>query len=531
MNLFRKAPIQQKLVLLIMVITTCTLLLACAGFTTYEIITFRASMVVNLSTLAEITGNNAAGALDFNDQKAAQETLSALAAEPHIAGACIYDVNGRLFAKYNSQFASPPKAPAPGHAFRDGNLTLSRTITSKGDTIGAIYLVSDLNALYARLGRYVVILGAAFALTLIIALEMSRRLQWVISEPILELARAARAVGERRDYSIRVTKQNPDEVGALVDGFNQMVAQIQDRDATLEQRVMERTMELEKLHKELMGASRKAGMAEVATSVLHNVGNVLNSINVSTTLVQDTLTNSKTKNLARLAGLVGEHRDHLPEFFASDPKAAQVPVYLDFLAGELSRESQLMITELQLTRKNIDHVKDIVSMQQSYAKYSGVVEKVNPVDLVEDAVRMNDAALRRHEVGLVRDFAPTIKNITAEKQKILQILINLIRNAKYACAESNRADKLVTLVLRSEKDRVRFQVVDNGVGIPPENMERIFNHGFTTRETGHGFGLHSGALAAHEMGGTLTAHSDGPGTGACFTLELPIEPISEHEHN
>jgi PAS domain S-box-containing protein len=281
---------------------------------------------------------------------------------------------------------------------------------------------------------------------------------------------------------------------------------------------------LNKVHRQLVEASRMAGMAEVATSVLHNVGNVLNSVNVSATLVLDAVTDSKVKNVGRLAALILEHKDNLADFFTSDPKGRQVPAYLDSLAAELSQEQEKLIAEMQLTRKNIEHIRDIVMMQQNYARFSGVVEKVNPVELMEDAVRMNDAALVRHEVRVVRDFSPQVPEIMAEKHKILQILVNLIRNAKYACDESSRKDRAITLELRNGGDRVRFAVVDNGVGIPPENMSRIFNHGFTTRPNGHGYGLHSGALAAHEMGGTLTAHSNGAGTGARFTLELPLQP-------
>jgi signal transduction histidine kinase len=161
-------------------------------------------------------------------------------------------------------------------------------------------------------------------------------------------------------------------------------------------------------------------------------------------------------------------------------------------------------------------------MQQSYAKVSGVAEKIAVADLVEDAIRMNAGALTRHDISLVRDYRarPTV---TVDKHKVLQILVNLIRNAKYACDEAGRIDKQMIVRVAAENSRVRISVVDNGVGIPEANLARIFQHGFTTRKHGHGFGLHSGALAAKELGGALTAHSDGPGRGATFTLELGIE--------
>jgi PAS domain S-box-containing protein len=281
---------------------------------------------------------------------------------------------------------------------------------------------------------------------------------------------------------------------------------------------------IEKVHQQLLETSRQAGMAEVATSVLHNVGNVLNSVNVSTTLVLDLLKRSRLGNLGRLAAMIQEQQADLGKFFTSDPRGKQLPDYLSKLAAHLATEQTEMVNEIELTRKNVEHIKDIVTMQQNYAKVSGVVEKVRATDLVEDALRMNAAALNRHEVEVIRDFPAEPVECNLERQKVLQILVNLIRNAKYACDESGRADKRLTVQVRQTADRAQISVLDNGVGIPAENMTRIFNHGFTTRENGHGFGLHSGALAAKELGGSLSAHSDGPGLGARFVLELPLQP-------
>jgi signal transduction histidine kinase len=163
-------------------------------------------------------------------------------------------------------------------------------------------------------------------------------------------------------------------------------------------------------------------------------------------------------------------------------------------------------------------------MQQSYATMVSIIEPLDPVTLMEDSLRMNLGALARHSVNVARDFKPT-PQILAEKAKVLQILVNLIRNAKYAADDGGRDDKLVTLRIEpGDEGRVRLIVLDNGVGIPAENLTRIFGHGFTTRVGGHGFGLHSSANAAREMKGSLTVHSDGLGTGAAFTLELPAAP-------
>ena len=285
--------------------------------------------------------------------------------------------------------------------------------------------------------------------------------------------------------------------------------------------------ELEQAQKKLVDTSHQAGMAEVATGVLHNVGNVLNSVNVSATLVMDHLKKSKAGSLTRVVAMLHEHAADLGAFLAGDPKGKQLPAYLEQLAGHLANEQIVSIKELELLRQNIDHIKDIVAMQQSYAKVSGVLETVKVIDLIEDALRMNAGALVRHDVQLVREYHEHAPEITVEKHKVLQILVNLIRNAKYACDESNRHDKRLTVRVTNGDDRVRIAVADNGMGIPPENLTRIFAHGFTTKKDGHGFGLHSGALAAKELGGALHVHSEGSNRGATFTLELPIEKKSE----
>ena len=279
-------------------------------------------------------------------------------------------------------------------------------------------------------------------------------------------------------------------------------------------------------HKELLIASRGAGMAEVASNVLHNVGNVLNSVNVSATLVVELARKSKVAQLEKAVALLDEHAADLAGFLTAHPKGVQLRSYLRQLSQLLAREQQTAIAELESLRKNIEHIKDIVAMQQSYAKISGVIETVNVSELVEDALRMNEGALRQHDIQLIREYLD-VPPISVETHKVLQILVNLIRNAEYACDDSARPDKELRLRISPTAGGVAIAVVDNGIGISPENLTRIFSHGFTTRKGGHGFGLHGGALAARELGGSLTAHSDGPGTGATFVLELSGHPKTE----
>ena len=281
--------------------------------------------------------------------------------------------------------------------------------------------------------------------------------------------------------------------------------------------------ELAQAQKELLVLSRQAGMAEVATGVLHNVGNVLNSVNISASCAADRLRKSRLGQLSKVAALLSSHETDLPGFFANDPRARQLPGYLTQLAEHLAGEQTRTLAELAELQKHVDHIKEIVVMQQDFAKVSGVAETVPVTGLLEDALLMNAGSLTRHAIRIHKEFETT-PVISVDKHKALQILVNLLHNAKQACDETQRDDKQITLRVMSAADRVRISIADNGVGIPAENLDRIFNHGFTTKKNGHGFGLHSGANAVKELGGSLHVHSDGLGQGATFTVELPLQP-------
>jgi len=288
--------------------------------------------------------------------------------------------------------------------------------------------------------------------------------------------------------------------------------------------IKEAEAKVEVLHRQLVETSRLAGKAEVASDVLHNVGNALNSINVSCSLAIGALKALNFRNLARIPSLLKEHAGQLEEFLTTDPRGKRIPDYLVALPQKFEEQKNFLLRELGQLRQHIEHVNQIVALQQSYAKVAGLEESVEVAQLVEDALQVNAVALQRHTIRYRRDLEP-LPPILVDKHKVLQILINLIRNAKYALDEAERPDKLLTLRVRRTADaRVQIQVIDNGVGIPPENLTLIFAHGFTTRRNGHGFGLHSGALAARELGGALFAHSDGLGHGATFTLTLPFKP-------
>ena len=804
MLIFGNHSLRRKQMLIIMLTSTATLLLACAAFVWVESLGFRSELLTEISTMAQIAGSNCTAALDFNDPTAAEGTLGALRAEPPIAKASVYNAQGELFAMYErdgkaSRDEFPPVQSA-GQEFRGNQLRIFQPITMDGEKVGTIYVAVDLYELTDHLKRLAKIAVLVLGISLVAAFLLSMRLQRVISGPILQLAQVARSVALEKNYSVRANKQSNDELGQLVDGFNEMLVQIQERDAALqaaqedlEERVEERTKELaesqslylslvdqmpagifrkdpqgrfvfvnswycrikgikadqilgktpleieswiladenvdfpvaeresrlaqqamnhhqiimetgkeieveeaypgpdgrtqdlhvvksavfgpngeitgtqgmlfdvserkkieaelayerdllralmeyspdpiyfkdsqsrflkngkahalifginradelegktdfdffaeesarprfedeqeiirtgrpllnkvekevykdgrvswsltskipfrdkegeiigtfgiskditaiketeaqlEQVHIQLLDTSRKAGMAEIATNVLHNVGNVLNSVNISTGLVIESMKRSKVAGLARVVALLKEHEQDLGAFMTEDSRGKHVPAHLAQLAERLGADQETIVAELDSLRKNVEHIKEIVAMQQNYARVGGVKEVVNVVGLVEDGLRMNEDALSRHGVEVTREYGE-VPPVNGEKHKILQILVNLLRNAKHACQESDHAEKRLTVRVENCKGRIRISVIDNGVGITSKNLTRIFNHGFTTRKEGHGFGLHSGALAAKEMGGSLTAYSEGPGRGAAFLLELPLTP-------
>jgi two-component system sensor histidine kinase ChiS len=281
--------------------------------------------------------------------------------------------------------------------------------------------------------------------------------------------------------------------------------------------------------KQLLETSRQAGMAEVATSILHNVGNVLNSVNVSSGLILDKVQKSKVSGFTRAVALMEAHKSDLPGFFEHNPKGRQLFGYLVKLDLNLVHEQKEILTEIHTLLGNILHIKEIVWMQQDYARVSGVIETLRIQDLVEDSLRLNSGALDRHAIKVVREYSE-LKPVLVDKHKVMQILVNLIRNAKHSFDDSGRIDKQITMRITHANERMQISIIDNGVGIPAENLIRIFNHGFTTKKDGHGFGLHSGALTAKELGGTLTAFSEGTGQGSKFTLELPIAEKAIYQH-
>ncbi len=661
MTPFRDLPIKRKLMTITMLTSCLALLLTCFAFVLYEQISYRKHLAAEMATTAGIIGDNCAAALAFDDPDGAEEVLKSLTHQKSITAAAVYDMSGTLFAFYRNSAGTVPLAPLPMerevHRFTEGAAEQFHDIKLSGETIGTIYLRHDMSDLHKLRRNYAIIAAAVMLGASLVSWVVSSRLQRTISEPVGALAGVAARVASEKDYSLRAVKQGNDELGQLIDGFNGMLDQIQQRDSALkaaqdelEYRVGIRTAELadslsvlaatiestadgifalhlggkvvsynsrftdmwemppeivargdaaitdfaagrvldpdafraraeeilahpekeafdtleladgrtferyckpqriegksvgfvinfrditerkqseaetQRLNKCLVSFSRQAGMSEVATSVLHNVGNVLNSVNISCSVISELTRNSRISSVVKTAELLRENKAGLAAFLTNDPVGLKLPGFLTKLAARLKQEQSAVQSELQSLADNIDHIKDIVAVQQTYAKNLGGVRETLPLEnLVEDALRMNECALTSHSVTITREYGE-LPDVPMEKHKVLQILVNLIRNAKHALADSARDELRLTLRTATREGFATVSVIDNGVGVAPENLIRIFAHGFTTKHDGHGFGLHSGVLAAQEMGGRLTVHSAGCGEGATFTLELPLTP-------
>lgn len=551
----RHPSLTTKINLLLAVTAGTALCMSCAVFVTNDLRMMRAAKSKHLVALADTVGAGSVDALSRGDRTQAAKVLAALQSQPEVVHASLHDNSGEVVASYVRDRAAPkraPPAPQPHGAYftDDGHLGVFGMVHLDGQPLGTVYLHAALNDLRAESLHYLRVVALVMLASLSASVMISSRLQRLVSLPILRLTRTAQRISAAGDYTVRVEKSAHDELGTLCDEFNRMLERIaktekelEEARDLLEQRVDARTAQLSRanvtlsreiaerqraeeelvtLHEQLVDAAHRAGMAEIATDVLHNVGNVLNSINVSCTLVAERLRTSSVPQVQRLAELLDAQADRLGEFVSQDPRGRQVPDFLKLLADELRAERQGLLEEVGALTTNVDHIKQIVAMQQSYAGVSGVVEVVSVAHLFEDALRLHAPWIEKRQVEVVRQFLP-LPEVRVQKHKLLQVLVNLLQNARDALLESGRSDpRLVLRVSPTQHDTVLIEVIDNGVGIAADHLTSVFAHGFTTKQAGHGFGLHASANAVQQMGGNLTAASDGAGAGARFTIELPL---------
>lgn len=365
--------------------------------------------------------------------------------------------------------------------------SLGRDITAKGSVAVRYALVSTI---------------AAGLLLMLVLLNMVQR---TVLKPLGELTKHAVLIGRSEDFTKRIKSVRQDEVGVLAREFDGMIEKVaQSRAALVE-------------------AARAAGMSEIATGVLHNVGNVLNSVNVSANIAAEKARASSSSDLKRVMDALRPNADDIGGFIARDPRGKHLYPLLDSLTDKLTAEQAMLLTEIQALTEGIGHIKELVQSQQGYAGRAGVREMLTLSELIESALSItSQASTGSKDIQIVRQFE-TVPAMPVDRHRLIEILVNLIQNARQSVTEANVPNPTVTLRLSHyEESKVRIEVSDNGIGIPPENLARVFTHGFTTKKNGHGFGLHASANAATEMGGQLFARSEGKGHGATFVVELPI---------
>lgn len=369
---------------------------------------------------------------------------------------------------------------------------------------------------YYNLALFLAVVGSAL---LLVSLIVSRS----ITRPLQKAMRFARTIASG-DLSQKLDIAQNDEIGALARAINIMAGEIEKSQSNLELQVRERTAELKATHQELMITARQAGMADVASAVLHNVGNVLNSVNVTTSSLRSRVEESKVVNLARAAELLESHAEDLCGFLTEDPKGRKVPTYLIGLSEHLSAEREKQVEMLERLSGHIQHITTIISRQQSLSRSGKVRDEVEPRELLESAIQICFAD-SPEAASIEREYQDGLPTIVLDRHKTLQIVVNLLKNAKQAVEQRTGDPGPIHVSLGHTEEFVTIAVTDNGVGIREKNMARLFTHGFSTKRDGHGFGLHSACLAAKEMGGSLTAASDGANCGARFTLQLPLQAV------
>jgi C4-dicarboxylate-specific signal transduction histidine kinase len=302
---------------------------------------------------------------------------------------------------------------------------------------------------------------------------------------------------------------------ALREANEALRSSLREKEAVLNQ--------LRQVQRELLDASRRAGMADVATAVIHNVGNALAGANVSASVIADVVKSSKQAGLAKAVELLRQRQGELAQFLSEDERGKQLPEYLTLVSDAIDTEHKQILKEMQSLNASIDHIKVIIMTQQSYAKSAGLIEKLPVTAMIEDALKLGFASFERHQINIKREFAE-IPEVEIDRHKLFQILMNLISNARHALKDSTREEKNIFIRTKRNGGTVLIEVEDNGCGIAAENLSSIFRHGFTTKKEGHGFGLHASANTATEIGGKLIVRSAGINQGATFTLEIPLTP-------
>jgi signal transduction histidine kinase len=488
----RDIPIRRKLTLITMLTSSTALLLACTAFLGYETLTFRRALRQEQSTLADVIGANSAAAVIFNDASAAAKTLSALQAESHVVAACIYTLDGEPFTTYvraDIRRWLPPKPLYDGTSIEQDHLTLYQPIVHNGERIGTIYLESDLQAMRERLARYLTITGLVLFASLFVALVLSGRLQRLVSGPILHLVETAHTISETKDYSSRATKASSDELGLLVDSFNEMLEQIQERDEGLRQR--NEALQAEIIERQAAEEKLKAFAAKLEQS------------------------NRELQDFAYVASHDLQEPLRKIQAFGDRLKSKHGDVLTTEGSGYLER-MQNAAHRMQLLINDLLQFSRITTNAQPF----------KPVDLGKVAREVLSDLEARLEQTAGRVQIDELPTIDADPLQMRQLLQNLIGNA----LKFHRKDIPPIVQVRWHRngnaDRYcEVFVEDNGIGFDEKYLDRIFGvfqrlHGRGEYEgTGVGLAICRKIVARHS--GSITAKSK-PGQGTTFIVTLPV---------
>lgn len=348
-------------------------------------------------------------------------------------------------------------------------------------------------------------LFSTIAAGLLMMLALLFLLSRTVLDPLAKLTAHTVEIGRSEELTRKLELARRDEIGVLSGEFDAMMEKLAQSRA------------------QVVRAARAAGMSEIATGVLHNVGNVLNGVNVSASLLAQNTQRSGAADLQRVVDAIRSSTGDLQGFLARDPRGAHLDPLLEQLAAQLVRENEELERELGSLTRGIEHIKELIHAQQGIAGRAGVLEEVQVEELLESALALTASASAGSEPEIVREYcAPGPWPL--DRHRLVEVLVNLVQNARQAlCEPGLERRRLVLRVRQDGPEELCIEVEDSGPGIAPENLARIFTHGFTTRPTGHGFGLHASANAATEMGGRLVAHSAGAGRGARFVLTLPVK--------
>jgi signal transduction histidine kinase len=340
------------------------------------------------------------------------------------------------------------------------------------------------------LARNVFVCGAALTLVL-----MLLQLQRIVVGPLKRIREHTDRIAENGLDAQPLELTSNDEIGALATAFDNMKMRLADT------------------HNRLADASHAAGMSQVADTVIHNVGNVLTNVNSLIETASDRVEGLRVAPLSKLAARLrqGENRNEL---------VAATPDYLQRLSVELESDQSELAELLQTLHDNVQHIHSVIRDQRQHTLKSIDTKRFSMQEIVDEAVGCCQAKLHQDKIAV--EFSPDSDCVVeSDRSLLLQIVINLIGNARNAMVESNCEDPVLQLSLRQKENTISLSVRDRGCGMSEETLAKVFNAHFTTRAAGTGLGLHFCAITLKRLGGNIKAHSDGPGKGSTFTIELP----------